>query len=490
MNKIQIFEPGTYVTNGYLTGIVKGYSDDMSYFQDRFSQEGAFIHLYIGFEESEFIKDASTFNDGWFRPLNDTEIDEANKRLLEGGYKWDSDSKQVIETKEIASTDNNENHSDENTDNEQKFKTGDFLTSIDNEVTFVFMRYDTDGWLLGWTVTFNNETCKFKWEVQRYNPAHPWIHSGEYDKVMLLRKLRYTCYVWHDDVKEIRKDYEVGVERLKCGDIIKLRKGETIIFNEVNSDKLKFKAWHVPIDGNVLTEYKVDEPWRYATGDEQEYIVGMLNLNGYTFDKDENNFFSNPRVISTNINSIVVEKPNEIHPINIPEGYRVNIENGTIYFIKEFKDGDFIKTKNDSTIAIFKEISESGEIIVYVEYFSKSNDFLTAEDVTGHDINQWKHATAEDINLFKEKLAEENYKWDEERKELVNLFWVPKNGETYYFISRFFNVIEAKVFDGEAHTKRLLLHNCFKTKEDATELAKEMKQMFINFNKQKYGNQV
>lgn len=122
MNKIQIFEPGTYVTNGYLTGIVKGYSDDMSYFQDRFSQEGAFIHLYIGFEESEFIKDASTFNDGWFRPLNDTEIDEANKRLLEGGYKWDSDSKQVIETKEIASTDNNENHSDENTDNEQKFK--------------------------------------------------------------------------------------------------------------------------------------------------------------------------------------------------------------------------------------------------------------------------------------------------------------------------------------------------------------------------------
>lgn len=89
--------------------------------------------------------------------------------------------------------------------------------------------------------------------------------------------------------------------------------------------------------------------------------------------------------------------------------------------------------------------------------------------------------------MFKEKLAENNYKWDEERKELVNLFWVPKDGETYFFISRHFNVIEAKVFDGEAHQKRLLLHNCFKTKEDATELAKEMKQMFVNYNKEKYG---
>ena len=487
MNNIQTFEAGTYVTNGVITGIVKGYSDDMLYFQSRFSQEGGFIHLYIGFDEKEFIKDVSAFNDGSFRPLNDTEIDETNKRLLEGGYKWNAESMQVIETKEIASTDNNENHSGENTENEQKYKTGDFLVSIDNDETFAFMRYDTDGWLLGWTVTFNAETCMYKWEVQRYNPNHPWMYSEDYYKDMLISKLKYTGYVWYDDVKEIRKEYEVGVEKLKSGDIIKLRKGETVIFKEVNPDKRYMRVWHAPTDDNVLTEYDANEPWRYATGDEQDYILDIMAGNGYVWDKDENHFFSNPRMISTNINSIVVEKPNEIPPINIPEGYRANIENGTIYFTKEFKDGDFVKTKNDSTIAIFKEISESGEIIVYVEYFSKSNDFLTAEDVTGHDINQWTYATDEDIKLFKEKLAENNYKWDEERKELVNLFWVPKDGETYYFISRHFNVIEAKVFDGEAHQKRLLLHNCFKTKEDATELAKEMKQMFINFNKEKYG---
>ncbi len=474
MNKIQMFEQGTYVTNGDIKGIVRGYSDNS------FGVE--FYIAHYRWNEPQFQKDSGYFNDGSFREMNETEINEFNQTLLKCGYIWDADSMKVTDLKVLKET--------ASTDNKPKYKTGDFLTSIDNQETFIFMRYEEDGWLLGWKIVYCIEEFCNKCEVQRFNPAHPWHYSDEHDKEKFLCKIKETCYVWHDDVKEMRKEYEADDNKLKCGDIIKLRDGEVVIFKERTTDRLRMKVWHAPADGKILVEYNRFIPWRYATGDEQDYILDIMAGNGYIWDKDENHFFSNPRMISTNVNSIVVEKPHELPPINIPEGYRANIENGTIYFTKEFKDGDFIKTKNDSTIAIFKEISESGEIIVYVEYFSKSNDFLTAEDVTGHDINQWTYATDEDIKLFKEKLAENNYKWDEERKELVNLFWVPKDGETYYFISRHFNVIEAKVFDGEAHQKRLLLHNCFKTKEDATELAKEMKQMFINFNKQKYGNQI
>jgi len=472
MDKIQLFEPGTYVTNGDVRGIVRGYSDN------NFGVEFYIAH-YRWYENGSFNKDSSYFNDGSFREMNETEINEFNQTLLKCGYIWDADSMKVTDLKALKET--------ASTDNKPKYKTGDFLTSIDNQETFIFMRYEEDGWLLGWKIVYCIEEFCNKCEVQRFNPAHPWHYSDEHDKEKFLCKIKETCYVWHDDVKEMRKEYEADDNKLKCGDIIKLRDGEVVIFKERTTDRLRMKVWHAPADGKILVDYNRFIPWRYATGDEQDYILDIMAGNGYVWDKDENHFFSNPRMISTNVNSIVVEKPHELPPINIPEGYRANIENGTIYFIKEFKDGDFIKTKNDSTIAIFKEISESGEIIVYVEYFSKSNDFLTAEDVTGHDINQWTHATDEDIKWFKEKLAENNYKWDEERKELVNSFWVPENGETYFFISRHFNVIEAKVFDGEAHQKRLLLHNCFKTKEDATELAKEMKQMFINFNKEKYG---
>ena len=480
MDKIQLFEPGTYVTNGDVRGIVRGYTDN------RCGVEFYIAH-YRWSENGSFNKDSGYFNDGSFREMNESEINEFNQFLLNCGYVWDSESMKVIDLKELKGTTSTDNKDMVKKENKPKYKTGDFLTSIDNMETFIFMRYEEDGWLLGWTLTADKEKCAFKCEVQRFNPAHPWHYSDEYDKELFLCKLKGTYYVWYDDVKEMRKEYELGIDKLKCGDIIHFRDGETVIFKELCDNKIIMKVWHAPTDGNVLTEYAVDKLWRYATGDEQDYILDIMAGNGYVWDKDENHFFSNPRMIKTNISDNVISVPNEIPPINIPEGYRANIENGTIYFTKEFKDGDFIKTKNDSTIAIFKEKSESGEIIVYVEYFRKSNDFLTAEDVTGHDINQWTHATDEDIKWFKEKLGENNYKWDEVRKELVNSFWVPENGETYFFISRHFNVIEAKVFDGEAHQKRLLLHNCFKTKEDATELAKEMKQMFINFNKEKYG---
>lgn len=64
------------------------------------------------------------------------------------------------------------------------------------------------------------------------------------------------------------------------------------------------KVWHAPADGNVLVEYNRYTPWRYATGDEQDYILDIMASNGYVWDKDENHFFSNPRMIATNITDI------------------------------------------------------------------------------------------------------------------------------------------------------------------------------------------
>ena len=285
----------------------------------------------------------------------------------------------------------------------------------------------------------------------------------------------------------MRKEYELGIDKLKCGDIIHFRDGETVIFKELCDNKIIMKVWHAPTDGNVLTEYAVDKLWRYATGDEQDFIINIMVGNGYMWDKDENHFFSNPRMIRTNISDNAI--PNEIQPINIPDGYIATIENGKIYFTKEFKDGDFIKTKTDCAIAIFKEISDGGEIIGHVEYFTKSDDFLTAEDVIGHNLNDWIKATDKDIQLFKDKLAEQNYKWDENSKKLVKLFWTPEVDETYYFINRYFKVIKARNINSKAQRKYISLHNCFKTEEDAMELLKELKQMFVNYNKQKYGKE-
>lgn len=482
MNITSRFEPGTYVTNGNMSGIVSDYTDDYV--------NGRFINFYIVFnnkDKNKIYQEMYFVNDGSFRKLNDSEINEFNQRLLKNGYIWNADSMQVVEVKETASTDNKESKDMVKKESKPKFKTGDFLTSIDEQETFIFMKYDEDGWLLGWNVVYS--VCNYcdKCEVQRFNPSHPWHYSDDCDKEKFLCKLKDTCHVWYDDVKEMRKEYELDDDKLKCGDIIKLRDGEIVIFDEITSDKLKMRVWHAPADGKVLVDYNRFIPWKYATGDEQDYIRDILRDNGYVWDKDENHFLSNPRLIATNISDNSISNPNEFLPINIPEGYIATIENGKIYFTKVFKDGDFIKTKTDSAIAILKEITDREEIVGYVVYVCNTDDFMTAEDVIGHNLNDWTYATDKDIQLFKEKLAEQNYKWDEESKKLVKLFWTPEVDETYYFINRYFKVLKTRNMNSKAQRKYISLHNCFKTEEDAMDLLSELKQMFVNYNKQKYG---
>lgn len=485
MNKTSRFEPGTYVTNGNMSGIVSDYTDDYV--------NGRFINFYIVFnnkDKNKIYQEMYFDNDGSFRGMNDSEINEFNQILLENGYIWDVGSMKVIKMEATASRDIKEDKIEEKTVYEEKFKTGDFLTSIDGDTTFIFMRYLYDGWLLGWEMKFNNEEKRYNCKLEKYNPTHPWEYSTNYDKEIFLRRLKDTCYVWYNDVKEIRKEYELEVNKLRCGDIIHFRDGETVIFKEITADNLKMRVWHAPADGNVLVEYNRYTPWRYATGDEQDYILDIMASNGYVWDKDENHFFSNPRMIKTNISDVsfkAVSIPNEIQPINIPEGYRANIENGKIYFTKEFKDGDFIKTKTDSAIAIFKGITDREGIVGYVVYVCDSDDFMTSENIIGYNLNDWTKATDKDIQLFKDKLAEQKYKWNEDSKQLVKLFWTPKLGETYYFINRKFNVIEAKNINNEVHQHRISLHNCFKTEEDALELLSELKQIFVKYNKEKYG---
>ena len=99
MNKIQTFEPGTYVTNENMSGIVNGYSQYMFCIDDDMESTGKFLHLSIGcghVNKDDVYFDMSDYNDGSFREMNDSEIHEFNQILLKNGYIWDEDSMKVI----------------------------------------------------------------------------------------------------------------------------------------------------------------------------------------------------------------------------------------------------------------------------------------------------------------------------------------------------------------------------------------------------------
>lgn len=89
-----MFKKGTYVTNGKMCGIVSDYTDDYV--------NGRFIHFYVSFnnvDKNTICLEKCELNDGSFRKLNDSEINEFNQILLENGYIWNAYFMKVIDVK-------------------------------------------------------------------------------------------------------------------------------------------------------------------------------------------------------------------------------------------------------------------------------------------------------------------------------------------------------------------------------------------------------
>lgn len=98
-------------------------------------------------------------------------------------------------------------------------------------------------------------------------------------------------------------------------------------------------------------------------------------------------------------------------------------------------------------------VPKDGDVVVNGRFIFIYNDWLTAEayyycgmNLTtsktlfpdgGHFgyVNQLRPATEEEKKLLFDKLKEEGYEFDFEKKELVKLKWKPKTGEIYYYPS-------------------------------------------------------
>lgn len=98
----------------------------------------------------------------------------------------------------------------------------------------------------------------------------------------------------------------------------------------------------------------------------------------------------------------------------------------------EPKDGDilFIESSCDNII-IYKE-SDYG-ICRYVNF--SDNRYLYTDNTTvcdKDDVKVIRPATEEEKKLLFDKLKEEGYEWDAEKKEVVKIKWKPKLGDDYW----------------------------------------------------------
>ena len=97
----------------------------------------------------------------------------------------------------------------------------------------------------------------------------------------------------------------------------------------------------------------------------------------------------------------------------------------------EPKDGDVVFS-GSSLISIFKEMTSDTSLAAYAALskgeLKEEFEFWSASNV--------RPATEEEKKLLFDKLKEEGFEWDAEKKELVKIKWKPSYNGEYYFKPR------------------------------------------------------
>ena len=101
-----------------------------------------------------------------------------------------------------------------------------------------------------------------------------------------------------------------------------------------------------------------------------------------------------------------------------------------------YKEGDVIIVRAlYKHIFIYKE-SENGYLYSFADLINDHLDLEETPVCMENDIKEIRSATEEEKKLLFDKLKEEGYEWDAEKKEVVKLKWKPSYNGEYYFKPR------------------------------------------------------
>lgn len=167
--------------------------------------------------------------------------------------------------------------------------------------------------------------------------------------------------------------------------------------------------------------------------------------------------------------------------IAIPDGCKATIKDGEVVIekeVQEFKDGDVLSSVYNGTILIFKEMCEDDSRKFYSHYNT------SCSSNKGWNKVAFRHTTEEEKQLLFKKMKEQGLKWNVEKKRVEKLLWRADVGEEYYFINSSLNVMKIEecwsVLCGEHYSA----DNYFRTKEQAEEAAKRVKETLRNYHEE------
>lgn len=171
--------------------------------------------------------------------------------------------------------------------------------------------------------------------------------------------------------------------------------------------------------------------------------------------------------------------------IAIPEGCKaiimdriIEIEKEEKEKVQEFKDGDVLCSIYDNTVLIFKDVSKCARGYFNSHYNNKGsgNKHWNSES--------FRHATEEDKAELFDKMKEQGLQWNPEEKQVKKIRWRAEEGDGYFYVDNQGRKIakneECKFVDED----RFAFGNYFRTKEQAEEAARRIKEVLIKYHEE------
>lgn len=175
--------------------------------------------------------------------------------------------------------------------------------------------------------------------------------------------------------------------------------------------------------------------------------------------------------------------------IAIPDGCKATIKDGVIIFEEEekFKDGDILVTFVDEeryNAFIYKDTDKNGFHSYYVGV-----DACKQLSISTSPSNRWcnsnlSYATEEEKQLLFDKMKEQGLKWNAEEKRVERIRWRAEDGKKYYYVGNQ-GILMVGTEDGHITDKsRQEFYNYFRTREQAEEAAKRIKEVLYNYHEE------
>ena len=142
-------------------------------------------------------------------------------------------------------------------------------------------------------------------------------------------------------------------------------------------------------------------------------------------------------------------------------------------------DGDILKlAQAKETYAMFKHTSKenSGYFVPYLYVMGWKKESSISTDACNVIDVRWRLALPEEKNRFQELLHKHGLHWDTKSKQLVYWQWAPRQGERFYFLSSQLKPTCELYKQAKGQTYRIHIGNCFRTYEECSKKAKEVRQ--------------